>query len=81
MDTTCHRSRCDACPVRYLCRCLEVTEDAVIEVATALQLRTVQDVVRHTGAGDGCTACRRRIQGVLARLDHSSSSPYICSVK
>ncbi len=53
---------CSGCPAsKMLCNCLGVTEDAVLEAISAFDLRTVQEVRRHTGAGDGCTCCHGRI--------------------
>lgn len=58
-------STCDACPARLVCRCLRVTEDAVVQAIDLLGLQTVQEVRCHTGAGDGCTACHRRLRKFL----------------
>jgi bacterioferritin-associated ferredoxin len=51
----------------YLCRCLAVTEAEVVETVVQLGLRTLEEVKRCTGAGDGCTACHRRIRTCLER--------------
>jgi NAD(P)H-nitrite reductase large subunit len=44
---------------------LQVTEGMLVQAVTTLELRTVADVRRCTGAGDGCTACHRRIKQYL----------------
>ena len=49
------------CDSTIVCRCLKITEADILEAVEGGQLQTVQDVVRQTGAGDGCTACRRTI--------------------
>ena len=73
--------RCDTCPGRLACRCLKITEETVIETAAALGLHTVSDLRRHTGAGDGCTACHQRLRLLLTHAQSSSSSSPICSVR
>jgi bacterioferritin-associated ferredoxin len=80
MNNFCSRSSCDDCPGRVVCRCLQVTEDALVDALMTLELRTLKEVRQHTGAGDGCTACHHRIQAYLERHAYSSS-PSICSVK
>ena len=70
---------CGDCSSKVICHCLQVTEDTVIEAITRLELRTVPDVCERTGAGDGCRACRRKIQSYIEI--HCSSSRSICSVR
>lgn len=67
-------SHCGSCPARIVCRCLKITEDAVIEAIVAGGVSNVRELRRCTGAGQGCTACLRRLQlliqehaGVLAK--------------
>jgi bacterioferritin-associated ferredoxin len=67
MNESCNYSACDDCPGRLICRCLQVTET---ELATALavrEIRTIQDIRQHTGAGDGCTACHKTLRKYLER--------------
>src|SRR5262245_39166891 len=80
MDNPCGRSTCDDCPTRVVCRCLQITEQVLVEALTRQDVRSVRDIRRHTGAGDGCTACHRHLQRYLERYASSSASP-ICSVK
>jgi bacterioferritin-associated ferredoxin len=73
---------CEACQAvggPVVCRCLGITEDALIRAVTTLGLRTVNEVRRQTGAGDGCNACHRKIQIYLD--SYSSSSLEICSAR
>jgi bacterioferritin-associated ferredoxin len=44
---------------------LQVTEAAVIDAITTLELRTLREVRRHTGAGEGCTCCHEQIRRFL----------------
>ena len=58
---------CSACPAKIVCRCLQVTEAAVVEAIQGRDLRTLKDVLGHTGAGDGCTCCHAEIRQILAQ--------------
>jgi len=78
-DTFCTPDHCDSCPERVVCHCLQVTEEALVTALQQLELRTLRDVREATGAGDGCTACHRRLHELLARHNYSASP--ICSVK
>ncbi len=63
-----------------ICSCLNVTEETVVNAIATLGLRTVKEVRKYTGAGDGCTACHPRIREVLKQHAQSPSEP-IFSVK
>jgi bacterioferritin-associated ferredoxin len=54
-----------ACPELLICRCLKVTEEVILAALHRFELRTVKEVCRQTGAGDGCTACHRTIGRLL----------------
>lgn len=64
----CDRSTCTDCAAKYICHCLQVTEATVVDAIAALNLRTLRDVHRHTGAGEGCTCCHERIRIVLEQV-------------
>jgi NifU-like protein len=83
MDNPCTPDRCQDCSARLVCRCLQITEEAVVEAITTLALTTLKEVRQLTGAGDGCNACHQRLNQVLAEHAYasSSSSPVICSVR
>lgn len=81
MDSFCSHNTCDNCPAQYVCHCLKVTEEMLIEAMARFGLQTLHEVRQHTGAGDGCTACHRRIRQVLQEAAQASSSSPICSVK
>ena len=49
----------------FVCSCLQVTEEDVIHAIVSHGLRDLREVRQHTGAGDGCMACRRRLQHYL----------------
>lgn len=72
-------SAAGSCPDRVVCRCLQVTEDAVIESIRVLGARTVKDIRAATGAGGGCMCCQRELKTYLTI--YSSSSPIMCSAR
>lgn len=53
---------CSGCPDQIVCRCLNVTEAAIVEAITTLGVRTVKEVRQATGAGAGCTCCHKHIR-------------------
>jgi len=61
MAALCSPAACEACPGRVVCRCLQVTEEVVVDAINRLGLRTVSEIRNHTGAGDGCTCCHRKL--------------------
>jgi bacterioferritin-associated ferredoxin len=72
---------CHGCPERVVCRCLQVTEAEVVEAIQTLELRTLKDIRRATGAGEGCTCCHAALREFLEQHAYSFSSSPICSVK
>ncbi len=68
MDSSSRSDTCRAdCSLRYVCRCLQVTEDILATAFASGDIRTLRDIRRHTGAGDGCMACHRRLASYLER--------------
>jgi len=68
MDTCRHADACSAdCSLRYVCHCLRVTEAVLTEAFATHDMQTLRDIRRHTGAGDGCMGCHRRLQAYLER--------------
>jgi bacterioferritin-associated ferredoxin len=65
MDTCHTRNACSSCPGRLVCHCLQVTEEMLLEALDRFELQTIKDIRQHTGAGDGCTACHKRLRGYL----------------
>jgi NAD(P)H-nitrite reductase large subunit len=64
----CDRSTCLDCPAKVICRCLQVTEATLVDAINSLDLQTLKDVRRHTGAGDGCTCCHGEIRQYLEQV-------------
>jgi bacterioferritin-associated ferredoxin len=63
---SCTPADCVSCPDKVVCHCLQVTEGQLVQVIQTLELRTVKEVRRHTGAGAGCMCCHARIKQYLA---------------
>jgi bacterioferritin-associated ferredoxin len=67
MDSPCrHGFDCSACPDRLVCHCLGVSEAEIVTAIQTQEIRTVTDIRRHTGAGDGCTACHNVLRRYLS---------------
>jgi len=70
------------CPKNFVCHCLQITEAMLIEALTTADLKTIKDIRRFTGAGDGCNACHRVLTRYLEMHHHAHASDEpICSVK
>jgi bacterioferritin-associated ferredoxin len=79
MDTCHHSDTCPAdCGLRYVCHCLRVTEEVLTEAFAMQDIQTLRDIRRHTGAGDGCMGCHRRLQAYLER--HTLSRSLVAAV-
>ena len=63
----------------FVCHCLQVSEERLIEALATCPIRTLSDIRQHTGAGDGCTACHRRLKELLETQNYSSVP--ICSAR
>jgi len=60
---------CTDCPARVVCRCLQISEETVVEAIAELGVRNIRELRRCTGAGEGCTACHVELQELL--LEHA----------
>ncbi len=67
-DSNCTRKGCGVCPQPLVCSCLKVTEAALVEALTSREIKTVKDIRRLTGAGDGCNACHKLLKTYLEGL-------------
>lgn len=54
---------------QYICHCLQLTEDDLMQASAACVFEAVEDIVHQTGAGDGCRACRQRLAAFLRRAE------------
>lgn len=67
MNRCCDKQFGPECPLRYVCRCLRVTEDVIVRALETEDIRTLKDMRRYTGAGDGCMGCHKRLAAYLER--------------
>jgi len=79
MDTSCPRI-CSECPARLVCRCLKVTEDAIVRAVVVLGLRSVREIRTATGAGDGCTCCHKLLVRLIDRYASPVEEPALLQV-
>lgn len=49
----------------YICDCLKISEKQVRDAVRKKSLRSLQDVIRYTEAGDGCMTCHPALQQVI----------------
>jgi len=67
-NSRCTRKGCGDCPQRLVCECLQITEAALVEALTGREIKTIKDIRRLTGAGDGCNACHKLLKSYLEGL-------------
>ena len=83
MDTTTQHTlnTCNSCSIRYVCPCLKITEEVLLEAIATSEITCLDDIRQRTGAGDGCTACHSRLKRYLDLIVQPSSSEPICSLR
>jgi NAD(P)H-nitrite reductase large subunit len=68
------------CSDEVVCACLQVTAGDVLEALGTCAIRTLKDLKRETGAGDGCMVCHRLLRKYLdEHVPQSALSSPICS--
>ena len=67
MSMVCTPENCDTCPGKIVCRCLQVTEEEIVNLITRFKVQSIRDIREHGGAGDGCTCCHTALQEYLQR--------------
>ena len=65
-------------PGEFVCTCLRITERQLLATLASPDVRTLCDLRRSIGAGDGCTACHGALQRYLD-AGAQPSCPPICS--
>ena len=71
-------SRTLRAPDRYVCACLEITEQKLLDTLSSTPACSLRDLRRTIGAGDGCTACHDVLRQYL-EAGAQPSCPPICS--
>ena len=61
---------------KIVCRCFNVSEEAIIKAIRTNHLTTVEDVTHFTKAGGACGKCKGEIQQILDKVNNASA----CSV-
>ena len=64
----------------FVCACLRITEQDLLGTLSHPEVRTLRDLRRTIGAGDGCTACHPVLQRYLD-TGAQRSCPPICSAR
>ena len=64
----------------FVCACLQVTEQQLLAALSSATVRSLRDLRRTLGAGDGCTACHDRLRSYLDAGGQPSCPP-ICSAR
>ena len=65
-------------PGGYVCACLQITEQQLLDTLSREPVCSLRDLRRTTGAGDGCTACHEALREYLG-AGVQPSCPPICS--
>lgn len=65
-------------PDGFVCACLRITERQLLNTLSGTPVRSLRDLRRTLGAGDGCTACHDLLQQYLDAGGQRSCPP-ICS--
>jgi bacterioferritin-associated ferredoxin len=50
---------------KIVCRCLQISEASILKALENNEIRSVFDIRRLTGAGDGCTCCHALLEEYL----------------
>lgn len=58
---------------RFVCHCLQVTNDEVREVVCKGLVSTLHDVRILTGAGAGCTACHYKLKQLISETSPANA--------
>lgn len=74
MDPHCTAENCSTCPSRIVCKCLQITEEQLVDVLTSRPVAHVKELRQLTGAGDGCTCCHETLKEYLHRYSLAMAS-------
>ena len=70
--------RTSRAPGGYVCACLRITEQQLLDTLTREPVCSLRDLRRTLGAGDGCTACHDVLRQYL-QAGAQPSCPPVCS--
>ena len=60
---------------KIVCKCFNVSEEAIIKAIRTNHLTTVEDVTHFTKAGGACGQCKGEIQKILDKVNAASVAP------
>jgi NAD(P)H-nitrite reductase large subunit len=80
MSDSCNFERCAQCIGQFVCTCMRMTEGALVDVIVSRGISDLKELRQETGAGDGCMACRRRLQHYLNEYAASAYSERVVAV-
>ena len=81
MESPCPAGRLQNCSGAFVCHCLKVTEAALLAALGSGEIGSVRDIIRHTEAGSGCTACHSLLRRYLEQQGYFAAASPICSVR
>ncbi len=58
---------------KIVCKCFNVSEEAIIKAIRTNHLTTVEDVTHFTKAGGACGKCKGEIQKILDKVNHTAA--------
>jgi len=61
-----------------ICHCLQISRQQLEEALGRQPLFTVNELRKHTGAGDGCTSCHRALKQLLQETVFTVQSTARC---
>ncbi len=65
MDSCSPLQMCPNSSDKIVCRCLQISEDAILKALEKNEIRSLFDIRRLTGAGEGCTSCHVLLEDYL----------------
>lgn len=74
MQAHCTPEDCSTCPGKVVCRCLQITEDKLIDVLTSRPIAHLNELRKITGAGEGCTCCHETLKEYVRRYSLAMAS-------
>ena len=66
---------------KMVCRCFNVSEEAIIKAIRLNHLTTLEDVTHFTKAGGACGRCKKEIQQILDKVNGVKASETVVSKK
>ena len=65
MDSCTPLEMCPNSSDKIVCRCLQISEETILKALDNNEIRSLFDIRRLTGAGEGCTCCHALLEDYL----------------